>query len=287
MAMTDGGSFFKGRQIALLTKHQKERVIKPILEKGTGCEVLVNTSFDTDQLGTFTREIPRRGSQLEAARRKAEKGMELLSTDLGLASEGSFGPHPLIPVVPWNREIVLLIDRRETLEIYGECANTDTNYDHKLVANYEEVEEFANRIGFPDHWLVLRPDHDGHEFIIKGINSWQSLREKFRKAFGKSATGAVFLETDMRAHANPTRMVNIQKATEDLVQKLRQQCPRCRVPGFSVVKRRRGLPCEWCGRPTGEVKAWVYGCSKCGYTRQKRVSRNKRASAGNCPRCNP
>ncbi|MHB8172551.1 MAG: DUF6671 family protein [Thermincolia bacterium] len=285
--MIDGGSFFKGRQAALLTKHQKELVIKPVFEKGTGCEVLVNTSFDTDQLGTFTRETPRPGSQMEAARHKARKGMELMGTDLGMASEGSFGPHPLIPFVPWNREIVVLIDHLEKLEIYGECANSDTNYDHKLVATYEEAEDFARQIGFPGHWLVLRPDHDGHRFIIKGINTWQGLRDGFKKALGKSAAGTVFLETDMRAHANPTRIVNIQKATEDLVKKIGQQCPRCGIPGFSVVKKRRGLPCEGCGRPTGEVKAWVYGCSKCGLTRVKRVSRTKRATAGNCPRCNP
>lgn len=197
--MADGCSFFAGRQAALLTKHQKELVIKPVFEKDTGCEVLVNTSFDTDQ----------------------------------------------------------------------------------------QAEEFARRIGFPAHWLVLRPDDDSHEFIIKGVNTWQSLGEGFRKALDNSSTGAVFLETDMRAHANPTRMVNIQKAAEDLVQKIKQHCPRCRVPGFSLVKTRRGLPCEWCERPTGEVKAWVYGCNKCGFTREKRVSRSKRASAGNCPRCNP
>jgi rubrerythrin len=285
--MAEGCSFFAGRQAALLTKHQKELVIIPVFEKDTGCEVLVNTGFDTDQLGTFTRDIPRAGSQLEAARRKAMKGMELLGTDLGLASEGSFGPHPLIPFVPWNLELVLLVDHREKLEIYGESANSETNYAHKLVDNYEQAEEFARRIGFPAHWLVLRPDDDSHEFIIKEVNTWQSLGEGFRKALDNSSTGAVFLETDMRAHANPTRMVNIQKAAEDLVQKIKQQCPRCRVPGFSLVKTKNGLPCEWCERPTGEVKAWVYGCSKCGFTREKRVSRRKRASAGSCPRCNP
>lgn len=75
--MADGSCFFKGRRIVLLTKHGKEMVIKPTLEKATGCQVIVDTSFDTDQLGTFTREIARHGTQLEAARCKAQKGMEL------------------------------------------------------------------------------------------------------------------------------------------------------------------------------------------------------------------
>lgn len=36
-----------------------------------------------------------------------------VNLDIGLASEGSFGPHPLIPFLPWNVEIVLLVDNRE------------------------------------------------------------------------------------------------------------------------------------------------------------------------------
>ncbi len=87
-------SYYKGSRVALLTQHGKERVIAPVLEPGLGCSIELVTGFDTDQFGTFTRETPRNGTQLEAARRKARKGMELARASQGIASEGSFGPDP-------------------------------------------------------------------------------------------------------------------------------------------------------------------------------------------------
>ena len=62
-------SRYRGQSIALLTQHGKERVIAPALEPALGCHVQLVTGYDTDQLGTFTRDKPRPGSQLEAARR--------------------------------------------------------------------------------------------------------------------------------------------------------------------------------------------------------------------------
>ena len=80
---------YADRRIALLTQHGKERVIAPALEPGLGCTIEHVSGFDTDLLGTFTRETARAGSQLDAARRKARKGMELSGLDAGLAAVGS------------------------------------------------------------------------------------------------------------------------------------------------------------------------------------------------------
>ena len=48
--------YYADQKIALLTQHGKERVIAPTLEPHLGCEVPLVTGFDTDQLGTFTRD---------------------------------------------------------------------------------------------------------------------------------------------------------------------------------------------------------------------------------------
>ena len=61
----------------LLTQHEKERVIAPVLEPGLGCSIELVTGFDTDQYGTFTRETPRNGTRLEAASRRQEKACSL------------------------------------------------------------------------------------------------------------------------------------------------------------------------------------------------------------------
>jgi hypothetical protein len=285
--MAEGSSFFEGRRVVLLTKHRKEQVIKPIMEKAVGCQIIVESGFDTDQLGTFTREISRQGSQLDAARLKAERGMKLAGIDIGLASEGSFTSHPLIPFVPWNVEIVLLVDQKEKLEICGQCANSETNFNHKMITSLQEAEEFACKAGFPEHWLALRPDNERHQSVVKDISTWEHLKDAVRWGLAKSAAGIVFLETDMRAHANPTRMRNIQKAAEDLVEKIKQQCPHCAIPGFSVTSVQRGLPCEGCGHPTEEIKVRVSTCKRCSFSREEKADERERAPAGRCPYCNP
>ena len=91
---------YRGHRMALLTQHGKERVIASALEPRLGCRVEVAGGHNTDQMGTFTREIPRLSMQLKAARRKASIGMELSGLSLGLASEGLFGPDPLAGVLP-------------------------------------------------------------------------------------------------------------------------------------------------------------------------------------------
>ena len=103
---SEGGAY-AGRQVALLTQHGKERVIAPVLEAALGCRVERVARYDTDLLGTFTRDIPRAGTQLDAARRKARLGMELAGLPLGLASEGSFGPDPFTGMFPWNVEFLI------------------------------------------------------------------------------------------------------------------------------------------------------------------------------------
>ncbi len=285
--MPAGGVIFRGRQAVLLTKHGKDQVIRPLFEEATGCRVIVESGFDTDLFGTFTRERGRPGTQLETARLKALKGMELHGADLALASEGSFAPHPAVPFMPLNREIVLLLDAREGLELYGEYAGSDTNYAQRLVSGWTEAEQFAMSVCFPSHFLVVRPDHELHEAVIKNISSWATLREAFAQSMTVSATGRVYLETDMRAHANPTRMQNIRKATEDLVRIIRQQCPACGAPGFTVAEIQRGLPCEWCGLPTRETAASIYRCPCCGFSREEREPPDKKAPAGRCDNCNP
>lgn len=86
-------NFFKGRRLLIATKHKKERVIAPILEKELGVNCFV-TDIDTDKFGTFTGEIERKEDAISTARNKCLLAMELENCDLVLASEGSFGAHP-------------------------------------------------------------------------------------------------------------------------------------------------------------------------------------------------
>lgn len=279
-------SIYKNRKIVLLTKHKKEEVIQPLIENATECQLIVESRYDTDQFGTFSREIKRPQSQVDTARLKVKKGMELSNTQIGIASEGSFGPNPIFPM-PWNVEVVILYDKNADLEIVGICENSNTNFSHLITDKYEEALNFAEKIGFPEHYLILRTDNRDSKKIIKDINCYDRLKGAFHWCVSKSSTGQVFIETDMRAHANPTRMKNIKKATEDLLQKLTSYCPNCQSPGFIVRERIGGLPCEYCKVPTGLVMKNISKCTKCNFEQEVLFPNGNQASAQYCEYCNP
>jgi hypothetical protein len=280
------GGTYSGREVALLTQHGKERVLAAALEPVLGCRVELVSGYDTDLLGTFTRDIPRAGKQLEAARKKARLGMELAGLPLGLASEGSFGPDPFAGMLPWNVEFLIWIDDGLGIEVVG-IAEGKSNSAHALTTSWEEVETFARQAGFPEHHLVVRPTDENHPSIRKGIADWADLQAAFAWAHDQSQSRCVFIENDLRAHANPTRMDNIRLAAEDMARKLCSHCPACGTPGFWLVERVAGLPCGDCGAPTRETRADVYGCCKCAHRVTRERTDAMYASAGHCDYCNP
>ena len=277
---------YTGQRVALLTQHGKERVIAPVLESALGCRVERVTGYDTDLLGTFTRDIPRAGTQLEAARRKARIGMQLAGRPLGLASEGTFGPDPMAGMFPWNVELLIWIDDVRGMEVVG-IAQGKANFGHLLARDWAAAETFARRWGFPEHHLVVRPEGEDDSRIRKGISSWAEFETIFTWALKQSPSGLAFLETDVRAHVNPTRLENIRLAAEDLAKKLRSFCPECGTPGFWVVERVPGLPCQDCGAPTRETQADVLGCVKCPHRATREHTGRNTAEPTWCDYCNP
>jgi DNA-directed RNA polymerase subunit RPC12/RpoP len=190
-------------------------------------------------------------------------------------------------MLPWNVEMVIWIDDALGIEVLGVAAGK-TNFAHRLTtADWAEAKAFARAAGFPGHHLVARPEHEDDPRIHKGIADWTSLKEAFHWARGEAANGRAFLETDMRAHANPTRMENIRVAAEDLASKLSSLCPACGAPGFWTIERVAGLPCADCGAPTCETHAQVYGCLKCVHRVTRERTDLQYADPGRCDYCNP
>jgi ribosomal protein L37E len=280
---------YRGERIALLTQHGKERVIAPRVGEWLGAEVAHVTGYDTDRLGTFTREIPRAGTQLEAARRKARIAMELSGLRIAIASEGAFGPDPVSGLLPWNRELVLLVDDRLGLEVLG-MAEAPAQHVHAVAERREDLDAFARRAGFPGHWLVLQPldpDDPPDAGFRKGLHDWPALEAAFAAAQRASSVGRVHLENDLRAHGNPTRMAVIASATDDLLRRTATRCPDCGRPGYGVTERIPGLPCADCGTPTRRVRAERVGCGGCGREELRELDLARLASPAHCDVCNP
>jgi hypothetical protein len=276
---------YAGAAFALLTKHGKERAIGERFQEAMGAGVVLVDSFDTDSLGTFTREVARAGSQLDAARRKAELAIELSGLPRGLGSEGSFSPGPL-GFVPTNLEVVLMLDRELGVEIAGVAVSAG-HQASGIFDRWERLEEFARSMEFPSHGLVLRPEGSEDARIFKDCGDFESLREVFGKCAAMAGKGLVFVESDLRAHRNPTRMETIGEACADLLRRMACDCPRCGLPGFGLAKKVAGLPCAWCGEPTNDWRGEECKCPSCGCVEFRERAGVVRADPGFCPDCNP
>ncbi|RTY96888.1 hypothetical protein EKL98_16285, partial [Flavobacterium bomense] len=97
-----------------------------------------------------------------------------------------------------------------------------------------------------------------------------------------------YIETDMRAMYNPTRMKVIEKAAFKLVDKIKSLCPKCRTPGFGIIDRREGLPCQQCHFPTRSTLSHIYSCQKCSYKKEEKYPNGKQTEDPMyCDICNP
>ena len=277
---------FEGRRLIIATKHKKESVISPLLEKHLGVQCFVPTDFDTDKLGTFTGEIERKNDALTTVRQKCLLAMEKYHCDLGIASEGSFGPHPSIFMAHADDEFLIFIDKKNNLEIIVRELSLDTNFNAATVSSFQNLVDLVNTVGFPEHGIILKNTKVEVPKVVKGIQSWELLEDSFHMLSTDNSQVAV--ETDMRAMYNPTRMKVIEKAAHKLVEKIKSLCPQCHEPGFGVVYIKSGLPCEWCGSPTNSTKSHIYKCQKCNFEQENMFPNNKKTEDPMfCDYCNP
>jgi hypothetical protein len=277
---------FQGRKLIIATKHSKEKVIAPLLEKALGVSCSVIENCDTDIFGTFTGEVERKLDPISTARQKCLMAMDLAGCDLGVASEGSFGPHPSLFFVNADDEFLIFIDRQNNLEIIARELSTDTNFNGAAIKSEEELWEFAESAKFPSHGLILRKAKEDNKDIIKGINEVSRLEEAFN--FLKSKYESVYAETDMRAMYNPSRMRVIEAATLKLIDQVNSLCPQCNMPGFQIVSAQKGLKCSLCGSPTQSVRSYIYGCRHCQYRKEEAYPHKKTSEDPMyCDFCNP
>lgn len=277
---------FENRRLIIATKHSKENVIAPILERELGVTCFVDPAFDTDVLGTFTGEVERELDPVSTAREKCLRAMQANNCDLGIASEGSFGPHPSMVFVNADDEILIFIDTKNQIEIVVREVSVDTNFNEREIATKAELLDFAKQAAFPEHALILRKSKNSNTDIHKGIQDISILENTFTELRQKYSV--VYAETDMRAMHNPKRMAVIGIATEKLVQKIKSVCPSCSSPGFGVTSVKRGLLCSVCYSPTHSVLCAIYTCVQCGFTKEEMYPNYKMMEDPMyCDSCNP
>jgi hypothetical protein len=288
---------YQGETAALATMHGKEIAIAPAMRAQLGLNVITPPDLDTDVLGTFTGEISRVGTMRDVAIRKARLGMGISGLKIGIASEGSFGPHPHIPFFRAGLELMVFVDDERDLIITEALIAEEINHDEAVVLSASELEPFLPRVSFPDHALVVAPNltaspwwklHPERARSHKGIVSYDELVDAVDRAGRISEDGRARVTTDLRAHMNPTRMRAIARLASLLAVRIATECPECHAPGFGKVRPAPGLPCRDCGEESTIPRGDILRCVACEHEReQRRLPICESAEPGECPRCNP
>lgn len=249
-----------------------------------GVTCFVSHELNTDQFGTFSGEIARTLSPLNAARAKCDLAHQHTGCDLVLATEGSFGPHPNLFFIPANEELMLLRDYKNNLSIWTSLLSTETNFNSLELSNTKQLADFAKSIGFPSHNLILLSSD--RSVIRKDFNTLEEANHALVEL--TKGDGRCIVETDMRAMNNPTRMKVIEELTHKLVKKVKATCPSCNMPGFDVIRVNSGLPCMACKSPTSSTLSLVKGCISCSHEELIEYPNNKvEEDPMYCNYCNP
>ncbi|MFO8237016.1 MAG: DUF6671 family protein, partial [Prochlorococcaceae cyanobacterium] len=240
---------YAGQRICLTTRHGKERALELPFRRGLGADLEVQ-ACDTDRLGTFSGEVERPADALTTCRRKAMLGLEASGLTLGLASEASFGPHPAVPLLAVGQELLLFVDLERGLSVLERRVEWRTNFSHTRLGPEADPSGWLRQVGFPAHAVIARPAGESRQPLFKGLTSAAALQEALAACRQASPNGEVWLETDMRAHLNPTRLRSIRRLGLALARRLLTPCPHCRAPGWGLLDTEPGLPCRWCGTAT-------------------------------------
>jgi hypothetical protein len=279
-------NFYEGQTVFFATKHGKEEILAPLFRGvGLACKAI---PVDTDEFGTFSGEVERRGSIREILRNKIQAAARLHpSGRLFLASEGSFGPHPLIGFLPTDLESLLLWDCESRIEIYAEyLCRRPIHREVRLTAR-DDFRDFLRSIDFPSHAVIVHP-HGKIQPIFKGLRTELEVAQAMLECFLQSEDGTVTLLTDLRADQNETRRKAIAEAGRAMIEKLQSICPECSTPGFGIVSGVPGMVCEACGEATSIPRAVLYECVRCGFVHERpRPDGKQVVHAEECEHCNP
>ena len=274
------------RKIALPTLHKKGDQIIPAFQELTDFEI-VEVEIDTDSFGTFSGEIERTLSPRDAALAKAEAALSVTGWDGAIASEGSIGTDPRLPFLISDREVMVFVDRLEGVVIEENHLSFEIIAAKTEYRASDDLSDFLRQADFPNHHLIVTSRSDGSLRAIKGISDEGSLRLALEESLRRSDDGKVMIESDLRAHASPSRQANIAHLARLLAKRISKRCPSCDAPGWGRVDHLFGVECEDCGHLDERIASQVIeGCGRCDHRAQGEILR-ERIKASECELCNP
>jgi len=277
---------YRGHLAVLTSQHEKQRLVAPSFKEVLGVE-LIERALDTDQFGTFSGDIERSASPLDTAIAKARLGMKESGLPRGVASEGFIGPDPFIPFVISDIEHLVWVDAERDIVVSESYRSLDIRTASTRTFVGADLSDFLQRADFPRHRLIVKAENSSPFFCAKGIGSVQALEAAISECSHRSETGAVIVESDLRAHCSPSRQVNIAATARLLALRISTHCPECHTPGWGKVGVERGLLCRDCSSFVEQaVRGDEMGCVKCDFKKLE-LRAESRADPAICDWCNP
>lgn len=216
-----------GLPVLIATMHGKETVLAPPLAE-LGFQVLLPLDYDTDLLGTFSGDVRRPGTAMEAALEKARRACIATGVPRAISSEGSYRPCQKLFPGARNVEILAFVDMENGKEVVEIMTNLPTRFvKGRVPADFAapETQALLSAMGWPEVRAMVVPEDPGQgvvmpAWVFKGLADAPSVIEAMQVCGTHSADGWVHLESDLRAHMNPTRMASVARVGEALVQRL-------------------------------------------------------------------
>lgn len=279
---------FRDSRVVFATNHGKAAAARSPFERVLNASV-DEAVIDSDSLGTFSGEIARPGSMLDALRGKVMLARAITPERFVLVSEGSFGSAAGLGLLTQGIEMLLLHDSVSGAEVLEQHIARDTNFATAVLREHDDLPRFLSRIRFGSHALVLYPGGlPTVEHVHKGLVDAAQAKRAYEECKRLSPSQTVMAMSDMRAHVNPTRMKEIEACCELLAARLATLCPACGSGGFGLVATVPGLPCDVCGAPTQRARAEKHACVLCGKNVERpRADGRKAADPSECQWCNP
>ncbi|MEY5145723.1 MAG: hypothetical protein RL224_37 [Actinomycetota bacterium] len=271
---------------SLATKHAKEKVIAPVFESVLGWSVRA-LELDTDYFGTFSGEVERRGTPKQAAIAKAKAAAEQDPDGKGMASEGTIGPHPQIPFITSDSELMAFVDLVNGLELVVSHLSTEIVAVEKIWSANLNLDELAESAQLPSHRLIAKAQTPSGLWVKKGLGSKDELLSAIHEFENLGLKTDLIFQSDFRAMNSPSRMQNIEHCAKKLAERISSTCPGCGLMGFGQVGHETGAPCRDCGEMvTDFIRADIVGCLRCDY-RQVVERGVDWVDPSRCYTCNP
>jgi len=275
---------YRGATVVLPTLHNKGVLAQEAFKEHLGMDV-IELHEDTDQFGTFSGDVERKLSPKESAIAKAKLGLTQTDYQYALASEGTIGADPTIPFVNSDLEVVVFLDSINDLIISHTHRSFEISaYTHEYIEG-EDLEKFLTKADFPNHQLIVKCLDSDIRALAKGISNRADLMKVLDQT-KKEGLKKIVIESDLRAHASPSRAQNIKQTFKELAIRISSLCPECESPGWGVTSAVRGLPCSDCGEESDAIKAHVFGCISCSYVAEADPIATS-IDPSRCSWCNP